>query len=871
MGTRGDTYPLAVLAPPGTSESCSNHLSHVPNTKCVNSTHSTCRDGYQPSGNPIFSDLTATCDDIDECLGPSRADCGPHTHCNNMPGSYYCSCIDGYESSSGKATFRSARENTCRDIDECLGPSRADCGPHTHCTNMPGNYSCSCIDGYESSSGKATFRSASENTCRDIDECLGPSQAHCGPHAHCTNAPGSYYCSCIDGYESSSGKATFRRASENTCRDIDECLGPSRADCGPNAHCTNMPGSYSCSCIDGYKSSSGKATFRGTSESICQDIDKCKSYNLNNCSPSAECINTEGSYRCECWPGYSRLTNTECTELTCTPRLDDNAIKAQVGRVCEKLKSMKALDTASRKAALQEILNTVEELLTGVGLQNRSMEQRHNMVTEAMATVEKLLRTLTLALPDGMTGITATNGTELGLAIKRAGYQSQEAVTLLQSKTQMELNWAVAPGQKIEGFTLTGLLTYQGLSSVLEGAAQVEGPEWNEISQAGKQKWEEEPGQASYRVLSPVVSAFTNAPHTPAFNLSISFCFSHPEPESKDELRLLCAYWEPNTMHWSTDGCTRLESNATSTRCQCNHLSSFAILMAFYELEDWTLDVITKVGLVISLVCLLLSILTFLFCRALKGRRTIIHLHLCLALFVADAVFLLGASSTSNKVLCSVVAGLLHYFFLAAFCWMCLEGAQLYLMVVKVFPPHGLKRRYMFLLGYGLPALVVGISAATYSEGYGTARHCWLSLERGFRWSLLAPVCTIIVINIIIIMVTVWKLSQKFTDSNPDMSLLRKLRVFTVTAIAQLCILAVPWIFGIFQFNQRSLALSYVVTVLISCQGLFVFLLHCLLQKQVRDEYRRWLHCSCLQKSSKFSSSTANTRQELQRSQESSV
>ncbi|XP_067424425.1 adhesion G protein-coupled receptor E1-like [Emydura macquarii macquarii] len=296
-----------------------------PHVRCISlagSYYCNCIDGYESSsGEATFSGASDnTCHDIDECLGPSRADCGPHAHCTNTPGSYSCSCIDGYESSSGKATFRGASENTCLDIDECLGPSRADCGPHAHCTNTPGSYYCSCIDGYESSSGKATFRSASENTCLDV-KCLGPSRAACRPHVRCISLAGSYYCNCIDGYESSSGEATFSGASDNTCHDIDECLGPSRADCGPHAHCTNTPGSYSCSCIDGYESSSGKATFRGASENTCLDIDECLGPSRADCGPHAHCTNTPGSYYCSCIDGYEsssgKATFRSASENTC--------------------------------------------------------------------------------------------------------------------------------------------------------------------------------------------------------------------------------------------------------------------------------------------------------------------------------------------------------------------------------------------------------------------------------------------------------------------------------------------------------------------------------------------------------------------------
>nr|XP_048688302.1 adhesion G protein-coupled receptor E5 isoform X14 [Caretta caretta] len=850
----------------GTTEDCSNHVICPSNAKCVNNTHCTCLDGYWSGKNRLFTDVTEICDDINECLEPSPADCGGNTNCCNTAGSYFCTCVNGYEPRSGKTNFTHASENTCQDIDECRGPSPVDCGPHANCTNVPGSYSCSCTDGYEPSSGKANFTHARENTCQDIDECRTIPDI-CGPNATCINTIGSYRCECRAGYVPSNRNTTL-------CKDIDECRKTPDI-CSPNATYINTNGSYRCEYRAGYVPSNRNTT-------LCQDIDECCTI-PDICGPNATCINTIGSYRCEFWAGY--VPSNRCQELTCPTLLDDDnsaeaknllgSFQAQAGSLCraalEELKQMKVQSAEPVKRQLKGFLDILEKGINVVGQQSESMEWRHQAATKLMAIVEKLLRLLALTLPESMISITSTNGTELGLAVRKAGVQSQETVTLQQSKTQMELKWAGAPGQENKGFTLAWLLTYQGMSPILDGAARVEVPEWDKIGQTGK--WAQERGRPSYRVLSPVVSAFVSDLDTQALNLSVSLRFSHPVPEKKADLRLLCAYWETSTRRWGTRGCNLQKLNATTTRCQCSHLTSFAVLMAFYELEDWTLDIITKVGLVISLLCLLLSIITFLFCRALKGPRTTIHLHLCLALFIAYAVFLTGSSSTGNRVVCGVVAGLLHYFFLAAFCWMCLEGAELYLLVVQVFTPHGLRRHYMFLLGYGVPALVVGLSAASYHKGYGTARHCWLSLNNNFIWSFLAPVCIIIAVNAVIFVVTVWKLSLKFADINPDMSQLKKLRVLTITAIAQLCILGTTWIFGMFQFNQRSLVVSYIFTILNSLQGLFIFLLHCLLKQQVRDEYRRWLRCGGLKGPAKYSefSSSTTTRQGLQPSQESGL
>jgi hypothetical protein len=53
------------------------------------------------------------------------------------------------------------------------------------------------------------------------------------------------------------------------------------------------------------------------------------------------------------------------------------------------------------------------------------------------------------------------------------------------------------------------------------------------------------------------------------------------------------------------------------------------------------------------------------------------------------------------QTFCAVVAGLLHFLFLAAFSWMCLEGVQLYLMLVKVLTLKHNRIVWFYLSGYG--------------------------------------------------------------------------------------------------------------------------------------------------------------------------
>lgn len=53
---------------------------------------------------------------------------------------------------------------------------------------------------------------------------------------------------------------------------------------------------------------------------------------------------------------------------------------------------------------------------------------------------------------------------------------------------------------------------------------------------------------------------------------------------------------------------------------------------------------------------------------------------------------------------------------------------------------------------------------------------CWLSLKDGLIWSFFGPVCFIIILNVFFFIITVWKLAQKFTSLNPDLSNLNKIK-----------------------------------------------------------------------------------------------
>ncbi|KAG6922980.1 adhesion G protein-coupled receptor E2, partial [Chelydra serpentina] len=118
---------------------------------------------------------------------------------------------------------------------------------------------------------------------------------------------------------------------------------------------------------------------------------------------------------------------------------------------------------------------------------------------------------------------------------------------------------------------------------------------------------------------------------------------------------------------------------------------------------------------------------------------------------------------------------------------------------------------------------------------------CWLSLGRGFRWGFLGPVCAIILINITFFALILWILRNRLSSLNAEVSTVRDHRLMTFKAIAQLFILGCTWCLGLLQIGPAATVMAYLFNIVNSLQGAFIFLVHCLLNRQVREEYRRWI------------------------------
>nr|XP_054317753.1 adhesion G protein-coupled receptor E2-like isoform X2 [Pongo pygmaeus] len=553
----------------------------------------------------------------------------------------------------------------------------------------------------------------------------------CPQNSSCVNATA---CRCNPGFSSFSEIIT---TPTETCDDINECATPSKVSFGKFSDCRNAEGSYHCVCRPGYELASGAKTFKNESENTCQDVDECSS-GQHQCDSSTVCFNIVGSYSCRCRPGWkpkhgilNNQKDTVCEDMTfSTWTLPPGVHSQSLSRFFDKVQDLgRDYKPGLANSSIQSILQELDELLEAPGdLETLPHLQQHCVASHLLDGVEDVLRGLSKTLPDGLLNFSYPAGTELSLEVQK---QVDKNVTLRQNQAMMQLDWNLAQKSGDPGPSVVGLVSIPGMGKLLAEAPLLLEPEKQVLLHETHQDLLQD---GSTILLSDVISVFLSTNDTQNLSSSVTITFSHCSviPRRK----VLCVFWEHGQNgcgHWATTGCSTMGTRDNSTICHCTHLSglsnlgSFAILMDHYDVQekDPVLTVITCMGLSVSLLCLLLAALTFLLCKAIQNTSTSLHLQLSLCLFLGHLLFLMGIDQTGHKVLCAIIAGALHYLYLAAFTWMLLEALHLLLTaqnltVVNYSSINRFMKKLMFPVGYGVPAVIVAISAASRPHLYGT-------------------------------------------------------------------------------------------------------------------------------------------------------
>jgi len=181
------------------------------------------------------------------------------------------------------------------------------CDEAASCNDTLGSFTCTCHTGWNGTGLKGE--------CDSVDECDGSNPEHtCDEHASCLELPGTFECGRRRNGFFTEGLCNAGWTGDgHTCDDINECTetsclqeDPPCTVCPENGQCVNNDGSFLCNCDPGYKHAEG-------SERKCDNVDEC-TVGTHTCHGDAKCTDEQGSFSCACKDGFAGVNGTECAD-----------------------------------------------------------------------------------------------------------------------------------------------------------------------------------------------------------------------------------------------------------------------------------------------------------------------------------------------------------------------------------------------------------------------------------------------------------------------------------------------------------------------------------------------------------------------------
>ncbi|XP_053799825.1 cadherin EGF LAG seven-pass G-type receptor 1 isoform X3 [Vidua chalybeata] len=315
--------------------------------------------------------------------------------------------------------------------------------------------------------------------------------------------------------------------------------------------------------------------------------------------------------------------------------------------------------------------------------------------------------------------------------------------------------------------------------------------------------------------------------------------------ETEERTKPVCVFWNHSitiggTGAWSSRGCELFSRNHSHIACQCNHITSFAVLMDISKRENGEvlpLKIVTYTTVSISLAALLITFILLVLIRTLRSNLHSIHKNLVAALFFSELVFLIGINQTENPFVCTVIAILLHYFYMSTFAWMFVEQLHIYRMLTEVRNINFGHMRFYYVVGWGIPAIITGLAVGLDPQGYGNPDFCWLSVHDTLIWSFAGPIVMVVIINTVIFILAMKASCRRRQRSFEKTGVIPVLR----TAFLLLLLISATWLLGLMAVNSDVMTFHYLFAIFSCLQGLFIFFFHCVFNKEVRKHLKNTL------------------------------
>ena len=235
------------------------------------------------------------------------------------------------------------------------------------------------------------------------------------------------------------------------------------------------------------------------------------------------------------------------------------------------------------------------------------------------------------------------------------------------------------------------------------------------------------------------------------------------------------------------------------------------------------LEILTYVGLSVSSFSFLLVLVTYSLFKQLRTLPGINLMNFSMAHLLADLLFLLAGSAT--KLTCTIIAILMHYFFLASFTWMSFIAFETW----RTFSTICIQRRNLtrrekclslmrriavgWLPAFAVVAVCVALhlfDADMFLYGATSTKFCWINNRTALLFVFALPVFIAILFNIVLFSLTVIAI-RKTNRQLREATYHAKNRITAAVFVKIFSLMGFTWIFGFLQPLHRSFAYPFVI------------------------------------------------------------
>ncbi|KTF74039.1 hypothetical protein cypCar_00037253 [Cyprinus carpio] len=313
-----------------------------------------------------------------------------------------------------------------------------------------------------------------------------------------------------------------------------------------------------------------------------------------------------------------------------------------------------------------------------------------------------------------------------------------------------------------------------------------------------------------------------------------------------------CVFWNFILDNWDSTGCEVKRNNIGNTTCECNHTTSFSILMSPFHIDPshrTALAYITYIGVAISIasliICLIIEIIVWksMTRNDTSYMRHVSIVNIAVSLLIANICFIIGAAIAEQEQPtsvdhCSPAVFFMHFFYLALFFWMLMSALLLFYRTVMVLSQMSRAKMMAiaFIVGYGAPLLIAAITVASTAgqENYISKRDaCWLNwYESKALLAFVIPALTIVAINLVVLAVVLYKILRRGVGAATQPDEKHALVVIARCVAILTPIFGLTWGFGIGTMVSQKQGIHVVFALLNSLQGFFILVFGTLLDSK---------------------------------------